>query len=272
MTPSEIKIGPPFDWNQSIEVPENHCVHWKIGPLSLEICRLQREWQIWHDRSADPLDAKHQGPVLSSSDERQPIRPPTRYPMGNTEVPIRLIPVCADRAIIAKPLDTVVLPAKQQVTVYIGSPVWVRVLAGETILCEIPTWIPASSWFGPSTIVGSLCYSTRTRARLDCTNLLKSPGRILTAVVISNASSGQISIERLALPLPLMATFATSDGSLWTEQARIDYRTETDFASAEMEKGPPLKNQPAIRVCPARQPPPAGHFSRLFGALLKISV
>jgi len=46
------------------------------------------------------------------------------------------------------------VPPGEQASVYVSSPLWVRIETGKPakLLCELPTFRPSDTWFGPNTI------------------------------------------------------------------------------------------------------------------------
>ena len=57
-----------------------------------------------------------------------------------------------------------ILP-RQKLTIYVGSPLWVGLLADDP-LGELPLQPPKLTWWGTNTREGEVCYASRTQGRL----------------------------------------------------------------------------------------------------------
>lgn len=240
--------------------------HWRLGSLDLWVTRLTNEWQVAHRWSDDPLDETvelHEGVEIPEELERR------RYLFSSGGRTLRVLPRVADRPVVTRPDMPVIIPAGEQATLYMASPLWVELAAGDPLkaFASIPIWRASSTWFGEDMIEGTLCYATRTRARLDPTGLRRGP-RITTAVLVSNEHGEPLRVERLALPLPQMSVFRAADGRLWTEAATIAYEPSVK-APAKIDSGPPREAGPTRRVSGPREDPRANILARALSAAIR---
>lgn len=148
---------------------------------------------------------------------------------------IALRPLCPPRNIVAKPILDLYVPSNSSVTLYIGYPAWVEIVAaGEIVLADLATQLMAQTWLGPNNFTGELAFASPTQARLRRDNLPQTSHTIRSPVTIENDSEQQLHISRLSIPAPELPTYKQG-GRLWT--APITITCETDLAKARVEIG-----------------------------------
>ncbi len=159
-------------------------------------------------------------------------------------------PALAPRPFVVRPDIRFSLPTKEETTLFISSPLWIKIRLGQPAVevFDKPIYQPSDTWFGPSTIEGELCYAGRTRARLHMEQLDRVSHRVHSAIRIKNLSSSGLDLERLKLPMPNLSPFAAKDGRLWTETIRLDRREDGNFAELRLDKKPPVEVQPTELV------------------------
>lgn len=239
---------------------------WRLGSLTLWVTRLTNEWQVGHRWSNDPYD--------ETIEIREDIHLPEdlelrRYLFANSGRYLRVRPRVPDRPFVTRPEMPVIIPPGEKATLYMASPLWVELAAGDPlkVFASVPVWRASSTWFGEDLIEGTLCYASRTRARLDPTGLRRGP-RVATAVFVSNEHDEPLQVERLALPLPQMSVFRAADGRLWTEGTTVEY-DPTVKAPAKIESGPPREAGPVTLISGPREDPRANILARALSAALR---
>jgi len=152
------------EWWGRRRVPVGSSGRWRIGPLTLWIQRLDGEWRIAHDSSGDPQDVSLQEELPADAGDLLLMDGVTRYVVAGKSEEIVLSAALADRAVVTSSEKPLGVPPGEQVSVYVSSPLWVRIETGRPakLLCELPTFRPSDTWFGPNTIDGELCYASRT--------------------------------------------------------------------------------------------------------------
>jgi hypothetical protein len=232
---------------------------------------LSSEIRLAFDRGGDPLDNTL---VVNPSDAKPD--PPEgskvrRFGFGNPPKSIELVPCLADRPIVVSPEDPLILPPREHITLFISTPLWVKVVAGkgDVPLLDQPTHRPTDTWFGPSTMEGELCYATRTSARMNLENIPIRPHRAISTVEIKNEAKSDLSIEKLRIPAQQMSVYATSDGHFWTETVTLDRQDEGETAAVRLGKGPPHQAPAARPVGEPRTKLPRGVLTRAFSGLLR---
>lgn len=224
-------------WWGEFEIELGGCRYWRIGALSLWVTRLEHEWQVAHRWSNDPFDDTFEF-------ERSDVDVPEelerrRYLFVEGGTTLRLNPRVADRPVVARPQQPLIVPAGESARLYVASPLWVELAVGKpsVAFAELPLWRMSSTWFGEDTLDGSLCYATRSRASLQPVRTTRSP-RVFTSVDLRNACAAALQVQRLALPLPQMSVFCGDGDQLWTEATRVSYDPEV-VAPVSIESAPP---------------------------------
>lgn len=243
-------------WWGQFELELGACRHWRIGSLSLWVTRLEHEWQVAHCWSADPFDDTFSlppRPGARTDGERDDVEIPAgteqrRYLFVDAGKYLHLRPRVADRPVVARSEQPLIIPAGESATLYVASPLWVELAVGDApgrVFTEIPTWRMSSTWFGEDTLEGTLCYATRSRAILE-PRPPRGP-RVVTSVDLRNACNVGLRVQRLALPLPQMSVFGDADDGLWTEGTRVAYDPEV-VAPAQIESTPPREAGPTTLI------------------------
>ena len=243
----------------------------RVGPLILTAARLDNEWRLCRDSSGDSSDMSHGVEV--------PIEPPelgrtaraSRFGCSNGSEKLELLPILPDRPVVTRPEQPITVPPHEQVTVYVGSPLWVRVSDAEhkQTLEELPAFRPSLTWFGPNTREGQLCYGTRTYGRLRLAEVVHYPHRVMTAVSINNGGDKPLLLERLLLPVQRFSVYATASGELWTESATLEREPGEELATLQLGTKPPGQAAGAKQVSKPRETSSQKLLFHAFGSLFK---
>ena len=259
-------------WWGQYHLDQGQTGQWEIGPLKLAIQHQANEWQLTYEQIevTDPETVEWKfsptAPDISGLSYKNTERYITRQ-LGNS---LRVMPILANRSIITRPLTPLYVPAGEKTTIFVSSPLWVRIEVGDSPLVklqEIPILRPSDTWFGPSTMEGELCYASRTYARLHLENIPTRAHRAITQIVINNKSDTQLLVERLNLPVPYLALFETSDGVLWTEAVTMTRTRDSALAGFDVGKRPPKEAKGAKLVSEPREKPGQNMVIRAFGVL-----
>ncbi len=233
-------------WGDS-ELEAGSTGRWRIGPLELFVRRDATDWEIARLVVGGARDAtvEVENPCPGGIPDGVPVN---RFAMRATGSRLRLLPRLADRAVVVKPESPVSVPPGEAVTFYVGSPVWVEIADGEhdTVLLDTPALQPSDTWAGPNTREGLSCYGARTHARRRLEDCTIRPHRAITRVDIENGGDDPLLVEQLQLPAPMLAVYASADGTLFTEsialtRARSDTEAELVIGAADEEVGSPLQ-------------------------------
>lgn len=209
---------------------------WQVGPLQLWVQRLAGEWRVaWRGEEelmqpaaevALSLPITHPDPGMHIS----------RFSFADNAKTLRLVPALADRAVVVRPALPLFIPAGESTTLFVSTPIWVRIFVGDGSepLLEIPSLRPSDTWFGPNTRIGELCYASRTLAHTRIQDVVARPHRAITPVRIRNQATNALAVERLSVPVPLLALSVNDQGHFWTQSLTLERRNRDDHALLQL--------------------------------------
>lgn len=255
-------------WWGDLGLAEGNAAQWRIGPLDLTVCRGRREWQLAYGWDPGRFESQEWDLRPDAAMPEEPAHH-ERFVVGETGDRIAVRPALADRPVVSLPRLPFHLQPEREATLFVGSPVWVRVEAGEPAITlrELPSRRLSDTWFGGSTREGELCYATQTRARLHSENLPVLSRSAVTPVRIRNQAASPLSLQRLKLPVPLLSLFCDRQGRLWTERITLTRTDETDMASLDVNEGAPHEAADAELMTAPREGAEASLFIRAFSSL-----
>lgn len=256
-------------WGQT-DLPLNTTGFWQIGPLAFWLQRSASEWRFASERcdgapeNALVCERPAGRPMPESGDSLR------RLGFQRTSGALLLMPALPDRPVVVQPSTPFGLPPAEEIALHISTPLWVRAQVGEPLVdfVELPTQRPSDTWFGPNTRVGALCYALSTSARLRREELPVRPYRALTELRLRNQAATVLNVEKIQLPLPNMALFASATGELWTESVTLVRRDDGELAALELSKKAPEHLQQPQRLADPRLPSVKGSLLRAFGGLI----
>lgn len=269
--PPELQQALPSRWWGSFEIPEGSLRRWTFGPLELVAERHPGEWRLrWKNRENG---AEEPTEVLGGLEKAVEVEEETklRVPASRGGDLLSVLPALADRPVVARPEMPLRILAGDELRLFVSTPLWLRVLAGEPpgeLLLDLPIERPSDSWFGPSTREGELVYATRTRAWLDLETFEVRAHRAITEIVVRNLDHAPLALERLNLPVPHLALYCDSQGRVWSERVRID-RARVGPAEIHFDHQPPISAGECGLVAPARQPVGDNVLRRALSSLLR---
>jgi len=258
-------------WWGRFSVPLHGGLGWRIGPFELGVFREDREYRIHHFRGEDPLSD-----VLSAAEPREDVPEcpeewsALRFALGEAGGTVLLEPAGPDRTVVSRPETPLGVLPGERVDLYVSTPLWVRVYAGEAALpiVDLPSVRISDTWFGRDTREGMLCYATRTAARLHLDNLPLRPHRAVTKVTVENRASAILQIERLNLPMPSLGLFSDAAGHLWTASVTIRHEERSGESAVSLGTTPGREAGEANPISEPRESPHKGLLQKGLGALL----
>ncbi|TVP55424.1 MAG: hypothetical protein EA349_09430 [Halomonadaceae bacterium] len=258
----------------------------EMNGLRLWVTMLEKEWQLRHQRVAgDGEDTVwRQGQSFVVPDQDKTLQ---RFLRNGEADQLSFRPALADRSMVLRPYNALHIAPDSDCTIYMSTVLWVQVLVGEKqrLLTEMPIMAPSWTWMGIGTMEGEICYAGQSFARLMREALPKRPWRAITPVKIRNRGPETLKLDRLSLPVPLLALYqqqAMTSGEkgekggngeagfgLWTPQVTMTCEKNLATASLELGQGAPAEAGPCKLVAEAREKPDKGslvrHIDRLFG-------
>lgn len=258
----------PETWWGQFDLPESHWCRWHIGPLQIWARCLEHEWQI-----AQRRDDSYESVTQHWSVEADAAEPPggvarERFIFGHTTPQLQVQPALADRAVVVRPVSPLHVPAQQQATLFVSTPLWIRMqLHDGTDLYETPIQRPSDTWFGPSTREGELCYASRTRAQLDVADVPFRPYRAVTPVRVTNRADSACLLDRINLPVTFLSLYRGAEDSLWTEEVSMVRDAEGTSATLEIAAGMPSQVSETTPIVGPRTQPESRNLIRAVSAL-----
>lgn len=237
---------------------DHDAARWRVGPSTLWIYRSAQAWHLITLESDDPLEdaVEHDAPTPIEKTELSMEDLPrdavvSRYSFQSTDSVCHLQPVLADRSVIVRPDIPLYVLADEQVTLYVSTPLWIRVEVGAAarLLQETPSFRPSDTWFGPSTQEGELCYAGRTAGRLRLQDLPRRLHRAITPIHVRNFGADALHIDRVQVPVQYLSLFEGTDHFLWTQAVTLDRETAGDVATVRFEESDiPKEAGPTTRL------------------------
>lgn len=245
--------------------------HWRIGALELFVIRKEGGWQVQaieHRMDDDEI------PALDIGREVAWMPDTTRAEVVHYKLPdqsdlLTLVPRLADRPVVSRPRMPFNVGPGASVTVYVGTPLWVELRAGEAevLLCELPLMRPPQTWFGASTYEGELCYAARTRCRTHAEEVPVRPWRAITPLKLENRAKDGWLLDRLALPVPQLPLFAAADGRIWTSSLSTTRDAEGELGDIRIGSSAPNEPGPWTELGKPRQAGSTSILGRFYGKL-----
>ncbi len=261
-----------FHWWGEFTLEENATALWELGPLRLAVQRLSKEWRLMYEQielSTDEDDRwSHR---IVSGTETPEYREIERHIFRGTDDALLILPALADRPVVTRPIVPFTVPAEEETTIFVSTPLWVQIqVCREPLTLQtIPIQRPSDTWFGPSTLEGEMCYASRTFGRLNLSEIPLLQHRALTRVLIRNNAEGALLVERLNLPVPFLSLFATDEGRLWTEAVTMIRERDSSQADMQIQKSPPEEAARASLVAAPRNEVSGILSIRAFGAIFR---
>lgn len=258
-------------WWGRYEVKHGTTGRWRVGPMTLWIQRLRGEWRVaWESAGAAAGGVAVDVPC---ADEVDLLALPSvaRFGVSGEGETIDLQPRLADRPVVTHPERPFYVPAREKVTVYVSTPLWLAVTDGDSkrTIEELPIERPSDTWFGPDTMHGVLCYATTTACRLQLEDVRVRPHRAITEVVIDNATAKELLLERMQLPVDYLGLFLARDGALWTPDIEFHHEEGQELQPLEVKRSSAQAGEGRPLVTPPRRRAAGNVLVRAFSSLFE---
>lgn len=209
---------------------------WRIGQRRICVQRKSAEWLVWNEETEDESFEELVLEKAISTDSTID-NLPQRYLVKNTQKCLTVKPLLANRSFIVRPNSTLNILPGEQIELYVSSPLWLAFYdhGGPLPISDLPFWRPSDSWFGPNTMVGELCYSKYTEAKVTLDNIQKRSHRAITTISISNEHDELLAIERISLPTPFLNLYVDATHQFWTDKVNLIHHLDGDRPSFEIK-------------------------------------
>ncbi|MDZ4701681.1 MAG: hypothetical protein SH809_18360 [Rhodothermales bacterium] len=265
-------------WWGTYHIPEGLAGCWEVGPCTIWVASRPNEWRIARFQLNDAyVDAAEVRTSLEMSEMMAFIEAKGEavslhrfgFRVPGDEIYVR--PRLADRAVVVQPEMPLHILPREEVTLYISTPLWVQFEAGSPrrVLQEFPLYRPSDTWFGESTIHGELCYAGRTAARLRLQDLTVRPYRVITPVRVKNRAQDGLLLNRIQVLVQYLSIFEATNGHLWTQMVTVERERSGDFAAMKIGVGAPAEAGETTRLESPRRAIESNLIFRAFGGLFK---
>jgi len=254
-------------WWEARDLAPGNTLEYQLGSLLLDIHHARGEWQL-ATRHVDETQSGSQ-PVVTQRRGGLEGESYERFLVSSGTQRLVLTPVLADRSVVIRPRQVVYLPTGEETTMYLSSPVTLRISIGEpaVTLREIQMLRLSDTWFGPSTREGELCYSGKTHARHALDEVPMRVHRAITPLHIRNNAATPLPLEKISLPVPLLSVYGSMDGRLWTQGVSLVRGTDSDMAAMKIDPVPPGYAGTVTLLSGPRQTQARGALVRTFSLL-----
>lgn len=257
-------------------------IQFTFDGLTLSISRHPHEWQCHYIRTKATDNPTWTSQLAPLNEAQQPLVPnspshsnssPTieRYIINESTDLLSIQPKTGDRPFIIRPSLPFSIPGTESTTVYVSTALWIGICIGKNRqeVASIPIQLPSESWIGPNSMIGELCYASRSAGRLDLNLLPKNPARITTPVFIQNKGDDTLLLERFSLPVPHLSVFAADTGLLWSEPVSLHRDKDPDAGKVSIDNRAPKEAGQAVKISEPRIKPKSNQIakavSQLFG-------
>lgn len=240
----------PLEWGEVDLRAGEEVSAWSFGPLTLYARRKETEIL---------LRTEHDG-VESSDWVRWHAAPETRF---------ELRPALPDRAIVVAPERPYRLPQRGESEIYVGIPMFVRVVStiggAVEVLADYPSEVLSDTWWGGFT-EGELAYWVETRARRAVPTEPYGPNQAVCPFHLVNESSQALPVERFSVRVDHLSLFSTASG-VWTDEVSVRYAGPDEGSEIHHTGRAPRAATSVKRLAGPRTPPPSGLRGRTFSRL-----
>lgn len=259
-------------WWGPAQVPLGHFARWRIGRFTAWASNLHQEWRLaYANNPADDETTVSLQPARPLPHDEPPDATIVRLGESSDDPRLVILPATADRIVVSRPHNPFRVAPRDAVVIYASTPIWfqIRTAFPERQLLDVPVYRLSDTWLGSNTIDGQAAYATRTSARLRLEDLPSRPGRVSTAIRLTNQTDEAFLVERLALPLPNLAIYVTHDGRLWTQNVHLERDVNNPMARCIIADGAEGLPPGAIRVAEPRTTTHGNFLIRAFANILR---
>jgi hypothetical protein len=238
-------------FGQDIDIPVGRDGHLAYGSLDLWIRQRRGEWHLAATHDAELEDREPRWEIGTAPGDVVW----ERWVVGHQSHAIRLQPIPPDRPVVVRPEMPVRMRSGQATDFYVGLPLWIQVAVqtedGAEELCEFPSKIMSSTWFGTPQN-GELCYSMRTHAHRHYEDLLSRQHRCICPLQVRNRSDEVLSFERICVRCQHLHVYH-GEPRFWTNVVRLSYRGRQEWSRIVYGTTPPAESGAARLITRPRQ-------------------
>lgn len=257
-------------WASPYTLKSGATQHHSLGHAQIWITLLDMEWQI-RSQQADQQQVSNDWKLITGYSLPSADLPVQRFIRVKDDAMITFIPAMAGRPTVIRPHQPMTIAAESQCIIYVGTALWMKACIGpkQVLVADIALSEPSLTWVGSNTMVGELCYSAQSYARVALDAVPRQPWRAVTPVTIVNRRLQPLLLERFNMPTQLLSIHRNLRGQLWTPGVNVEVDTDVTAASMRVDPAPPAVAGPCEFLGPAREQVSRGRFvrtlDRIFG-------
>ncbi len=240
-------------WNDR-DVPDGRTCLWRLGTLRMWIQRLEDSWRLAREYGTS---SEQMNTSLVPNDVVPDKLEWQRLSLVKPARAFRLLPEMADRPLVARPEERVIIPSGESVTYYCLLPTWVRFSLAPAATGEWmsfgawPTRELAGTWFGDHAS-GVLGYALGIPAGRDWEQLPVGPHHVIVPVRITNGSAEHLDFERLCVRPQFLGIYAARH-ELWANAIDVAFHGSTRESTVRYDPHAPAEAVGAKAVAAPRE-------------------
>ena len=261
-----------------VELEVGQVGYGRLSALGLRIERRTGEWRstVQRDRLEGADGWQIEAAARESESGREEDEADTRHVISKSQGTVQIRPRLANLPVVVRPSTEVSIEAKEKVTIYVGTPMWVEAEVAtvddlEIQLIDAPLQVLSQTWFGANTRQGELCYAASTRARLHLENIEPRHDVAVTEVTVSNSSRTAIRFDVIKLPAPSLSIYRGPAGWFWTDRISVTQHGAEGPSELIIEGLPSTPGRQAELYRTPRSPAPERTLVSALGSLLPFS-
>ena len=137
---------------RSLELADNRTLAGQLGEVEVLVHRRATElWLLSRPHTDADSAVTEWRPIETLPEDllSQPEVMMRRHLFSQPPSEIEIRPGLAERPIVVRPITPTTVGPGEEADIYVGSPVWIEVRNGDTLLGRIPAGRPSDTWFGP---------------------------------------------------------------------------------------------------------------------------
>lgn len=209
----------------------------KCADLSLDLTLRPNDWLVqyeWQTNVIQPLAALR---YINAEEALASLEKQQRFVFASPPSQLVIQPILADRPIVCRPIVSVMILPKEEISLYVSLPLWMQLYISDRDkpLLDIPTAHISDTWFGPNSREGEMSYVSRASEQLEVTPSDKHGMRATMEVKILNLSDEVVTLDKISVPTPNLDLYVDAIGRFWTRRITLT-REGNEVASLTIDE------------------------------------
>jgi len=211
------------EWWGSFDFLPKTRLQFQCADLLLDLACNGNDWLMQHELKTSQQSQKTYLHSINTDDAAWELKNQKRFVSQKPAQKITLQPAMSDRPIVCRPTITVVLLPKEEISLYVGLPLWLKLFVDDINkpLFDIPTERISDTWFGPNSREGVMAYASHASEQLETQPLIKHGVRATVELKIKNQSDDMLILDKVSVPAPNLGLYVDNAGKFWTRRITI---------------------------------------------------